>query len=242
VYLPGTSRTGPAQSAPLLRPLRRRRLGAPPAPGPDCKAPSAQHRPGSVQTCCRSTGASMAVLHGLQVLDENLPETGHGRNVDVIITRPGHPVPPATKATQAVCDHARPCQDVRHPGVENHLAEPDETARGPRHADTQSGCQFASPRASPYAFLLRLVSLAPLFTLADACLTLPMGSQTDTSRRGIERFPARGGRAECGAAPQSLSGDDVVSAQVTTHCRLPRISGSASAGANRNRHRGRHRA
>jgi hypothetical protein len=72
----------------------------------------------------------MALLHGLQVLDENLPETGHGRNVDVIITRPGHPVPPATKATQAVCDHARPCQDVRHPGVENHLVEPDEIVAG----------------------------------------------------------------------------------------------------------------
>ena len=68
--------------------------------------------------------------------------------------------------------------------LKNHLAPPDKTAR-PRDANTQSGCQFAGDRASPCAFLLRLATPRPLSTLADATLTLPMPSQTDTSRRSI---------------------------------------------------------
>lgn len=68
--------------------------------------------------------------------------------------------------------------------LENHLAPPDKTAR-PRDANTQSGCRFAGHRASPCAFLLRLVTPRPLFTLADATLNLPMRSQTDTSRGSI---------------------------------------------------------
>jgi IstB-like ATP binding protein len=96
---------------------------------------------------------------------------------------PGHPVPPATRATQAVCNHARPCQDVRHAGNRGPPRRARWDARGPRDANTRSGCQFA--------FLLRLVSLAPLFTLADACLTLPMGSQTDTSGRVSDDCRAR---------------------------------------------------
>jgi hypothetical protein len=79
------------------------------------------------------------------------------------------------------------------PALKNHLAQPDETARTPRDADTQSACQFPSQRASSCAFLLRPVSPAPLFTLADASLTLPMGSQTDTSRMSIERLSGRAG-------------------------------------------------
>jgi hypothetical protein len=146
-YLPCTSRTGPALSAPLLRPFRRRRLGAPPAPGPDCKAPSAQR--------ARSSRA-------------------------------------ARHAGYAGCLQPRAtCQDVRHAGNRGPPRRARWDARGPRDANTRSGCQFASPRASRCAFLLRLVSLAPLFTLADACLTLPMGSQTDTSGRVSDDCRAR---------------------------------------------------
>lgn len=105
------------------------------------------------------------------------------------------------------------------PALKNHLARPDETARTPRDAGTQSGCQFPSQRASSCAFLLRLVSPAPLFTLADACLTLPMGSQTDTSRRSVERLLARGGRAECGTAPEAADTRSCAG-RVTTPCRL----------------------
>jgi hypothetical protein len=58
---------------------------------------------------------------------------------------------------------------------------------------TQPGCQFACQRAPPCAFPLRPVSPHPLVTLADAGLTLPMGSQTDTSSRSIERLSGAAG-------------------------------------------------
>lgn len=70
------------------------------------------------------------------------------------------------------------------PDLKHHIARPGKTAR-PRDAATQSGCQFACHGVYPSAFLLRLVTPHPLFTLAGASLTLPMGSQTDTSRRSI---------------------------------------------------------
>ncbi len=120
-------------------------------------------------------------------------------------------------------NHLDPATISAIPALKNHLSrpdKPDKTAHRQRDANTQSGCQFASQHASPCAFLLRLVTPAPLFTLADASLTLPMGSQTDTSRRSIERLSGAAGRAECGAAPEEA--DTRPSAgRVTTHCRVP---------------------
>jgi hypothetical protein len=137
-----------------------------------CHAPHAQARP-SRPPCCGRFADDASGRHQRPARIARRPRR----------SAPGHPVPPATRATQAVCNHARPCQDVRHAGNRGPPRRARGDARGPRDANTRSGCQFASPRASRCAFLLRLVSLAPLFTLADACLTLPMGSQTDTSGR-----------------------------------------------------------
>lgn len=71
------------------------------------------------------------------------------------------------------------------------LAIPNQLTSGQRRsafarplhvrARVRSGYQFASQHALPCAFPLGPVSPKPLFTLADASLTLRMGSQTDTS-------------------------------------------------------------
>jgi hypothetical protein len=178
---------------------------APPPPGPDCKGPSAQRAAGSARHAAGLPGALMALAGDLHVLDEHLPETEHDSGVDVIVTYPGHAVWHAAKPKRPVWDHLDPAKMSAIPALKNHLARPHKTDHRPRDADTRSGCQFASQHASPCAFLLRPVPPAPLFTLADANLTLPMGSQTDTSRRSIERLSGASGRAECGAAPERLT-------------------------------------
>ena len=78
-----------------------------------------------------------------------------------------HAVRPAAKPRGLYWDHLDPAKISAIPALKSHLARPDETTR-PRDASTQSGCQFASHGASPCAFLLRLVTPHPLFTLADA--------------------------------------------------------------------------
>jgi hypothetical protein len=114
---------------------------------------------------------------------------GDDFSIDVIITAQVISVSPPRSPRGLHWDHLDPATVSAIPALKNHLARPGKTAR-PRDASTQSGCQFASHRVSPCAFLLRLVSPAPLFTLADPALTLPMGSQTDTPGGASDDCPA----------------------------------------------------
>ena len=177
----------------LLRPFRRRRLGRHHRPARNARGRSAQRGSRSARRAAGLPGALTALVRDLQVLDKDLPDTEHDFSVDVIITLP-RSCRVARHEAHAACTwgHLDPAKISAIPALKNQLARPDKTAR-PRDANTQSGCQFASQRASPCAFLLRLVSPHPLFTLADASLTLPMGSQTDTSRRSIERLSGAAG-------------------------------------------------
>ena len=182
----------PRPVGPLRRPYRRRRLGRHHRPAPDCKRPSAQRRPGAFDAL-RSTGCVDGVG---SVTCKYATRTARNR---ARLRRRCHRHLPgscrvARREAHAACPGPpRPRQDVSHPGPE----EPPRPARQDRppgrDADTRSGCQFASQRASLCAFLLRPVPPAPLFTLADASLILPMGSQTDTSTRSIERLSGRAG-------------------------------------------------
>jgi len=233
VYLPGTSRTGPqsdlctAVSPTTLERHQRQARNA--------RAIGAA-RAGSARRAAGLPGALTALVRDLQVLDNDLLEAEHDFSVDVIITLP-IPCRQPRSPRGLYWDHLDPARISAILALTKHLAQPDKTGR-PRDASTQSGCQFASHRASPCAFLLRLVPPAPLFTLADATLTLPMGSQTDTQHLTIVGRGGARGMGQCARGCLNgvvrWPGDDVLPA-VDGHPDLPRWRP-------RNRQRGRHKA
>ena len=82
MYLPRTSRTGPAQPAPCYGRF------AGDASGATTGLPLGAARAGSVRRAVGLPGALTALVRDLRVLDEDLPETEHDSGVDVIITLP----------------------------------------------------------------------------------------------------------------------------------------------------------
>jgi len=152
----------------------------------EVKASRATAMPGTLPT--RSPDptqlGSQALNRASLALHETMRDPGSSRSPLNTARPTSGPSPPRTPTW--VRGHSNVLRDhtVGPPG-------PTRQTDRRREADTQCGCQFAGQRASPCAFPLRLVSQRPLFTLADPCLTLPMGSQTDTSRRVSNDCQAR---------------------------------------------------
>jgi hypothetical protein len=92
----------------------------------------------------------MALVRDLQVLDEDLPETGHDSSVDVIVSYPGHAVWPATKAARPVPGPPLPAKISAIPALMNHLAQPEDSPTS-RESLTRNPDASSPASAHPHA-------------------------------------------------------------------------------------------